>query len=146
MYEIPIYEVQLVRDSGVAQEREQVAGPDDSGKILNDFLATADREKFCVVMLDAKLRVIGINVASVGLLSSAPAHPREVFKPAILANASAIVVGHNHPSGELDPSDQDIAISNRLKDAGEVLGIEVLDSVIVDGTGGVMSLKEAGVL
>jgi DNA repair protein RadC len=90
-----------------------------------------DREHFVVSGLDAKHRVIGINVVSIGSLSLSIVHPREVFKPLIVMNAAAWLCAHNHPSGDVTPSHEDRALTKRLKEAGELLGITLLDHVIL---------------
>ncbi len=82
-------------------------------------------------MLNGKNDVLGFNVASTGSLTAALVHPREIFKPAILANAAALILVHNHPSGDPDPSPEDRAITSRLKEAGEIVGIRVLDHVVI---------------
>ena len=101
-----------------------------------------DREHFVVLLLDIKNKVIGINTVSIGNLDSSIAHPREVFKPAILSNAGSILLAHNHPSGDPTPSREDIEITHRLVNAGNILGINVLDHIIIGD--GYRSLKEAG--
>ncbi len=75
--------------------------------------------------------MIGINTVSIGSLTGSVVHPREVFKPAILANAASIICGHNHPSGDLEPSNEDRAITKRLVASGRLLGIDVLDHLII---------------
>lgn len=102
-----------------------------------------EREEVWALLLDVKHRVIGEHVVSVGHLSGAPVHPRELFKEAVRRSSAAIVVVHNHPSGDPTPSGDDLALTKRLRDAGEILGIKLLDHVIV-GDGGHVSLKEAG--
>lgn len=84
-----------------------------------------------VLMLDAKNQVIGINTVSVGNLASTPVHPREVFKPAILSNAAAVILCHNHPSNDPTPSADDKKLTGQLKAAGDALGIPVLDHIII---------------
>ncbi|MEE9145926.1 MAG: JAB domain-containing protein, partial [Candidatus Tectomicrobia bacterium] len=76
----------------------------DVNQLLREYLAGADREHFVELMVDKKNRVIGINTVSVGSLDSSIVHPREVYKPAILSNAAALIFGHNHPSGDPAPS------------------------------------------
>jgi DNA repair protein RadC len=98
---------------------------------------------FVVVLLDAQHRAIGLNVVSMGSLTATVVHPRECFKPAIIGNAAAVVLVHGHPSGCPEPSSEDIAITRRLRDAGELLGIRVLDHVIV-GDGKHYSFVDAG--
>ena len=81
-----------------------------------------------------------------GILDSTVVHPREVFKPAILSNAASILVGHNHPSGDPTPSGEDGQVTERLQQAGDVLGIDLLDHVIIGEEGRWVSLKERGML
>jgi len=102
-----------------------------------------EREEVWALLLDVKHRVIGEHVVSVGHLSGAPVHPRELFKEAVRRSSAAVVVVHNHPSGDPTPSSEDLALTFRLRDAGEILGISVLDHVII-ADGGHVSLKEAG--
>jgi DNA repair protein RadC len=104
-----------------------------------------DREHFLMLALDGKNRVVGFEIVSVGTLTASLVHPREVFKAAILTNAAAIVVAHNHPSGDPTPSAEDRAITERLKQAGELLGIAVLDHVVL-GDSGYHSFADAGEL
>lgn len=141
---IPIYGVELVRKQKIP--RPVVTSPDDIAGVLSSFLARADRECFVVVMLATSLQVIGVNVAHVGSLSASVVHAREVFKPAILANASSIVVGHNHPSGNLEPSPADIAVSRELVAAGKLLSIPLLDSLVIGHDGQYTSLAERDLL
>jgi DNA repair protein RadC len=97
------------------------------------------------LLLDVKQNVIGLNTASIGILDSALAHPREIFKAAILANAASIILAHNHPSGDPTPSPEDRRLTERLKSCGELLHIEVIDHIIVGGEKGrFVSLKENG--
>jgi DNA repair protein RadC len=96
-----------------------------------------------VLLLDTRRQVIGVHEISRGSLDACLMHPREVFKAAILANASAIIVGHNHPSGDPTPSPDDDAICARLRSAAELLGIPLLDFIII-GYGTYLSFKEAG--
>ena len=88
-----------------------------------------------MLLLNRKNAVIGINTVSVGSITASVVHPREVFKPAILANAAAVICAHNHPSGDPQPSNEDRALTTRLVQAGKLLGIDGLDHVIIgDGT------------
>lgn len=143
MYRIPIYKVMLVRDSNQSSETKAIKQPADAYQILSSYLAGQDRENFVILMLDTKHKVIGLNTVSVGTLSASMVHPREVFKPAILCNAAAIILGHNHPSGDTAPSAEDIEVTGRLSKAGEPLGIAVLDHIIVSDER-FTSLKERG--
>jgi DNA repair protein RadC len=103
------------------------------------------REMFLVVLLDARHRVLRDEVVSEGSLTSSIVHPREVFLPAVRESAGAVVLVHNHPSGDPSPSDDDVAVTRRLVHASELLGIKVLDHVIV-GDGVYASFRERGLL
>ena len=95
------------------------------------------------LLMNTKNQVLAIKTVSVGDLSSSIVHPREVFKDAVLASAASLIIAHNHPSGDPTPSAEDIAVTRRLMDAGEILGIELLDHIII-GDGVFVSLKERG--
>ena len=95
--------------------------------------------------IDTKNQPTSINICSRGSLNSCIVHPREVFKPAILSNASSIILGHNHPSGVTTPSQEDINLTKRLQEAGTILGIEVIDHIII-GDEGYCSFKEKQIL
>jgi len=98
-------------------------------------------------MLDGKNRITGLHIVSEGSLNQSIVHPRETFKAAILANAAAVILAHNHPSGDTSPSREDREITRRLQEAGELLGIKVLDHVIVaTDTGNYLSFTESGLL
>ena len=108
-----------------------IRGPEDLYKLLRPRIAREYREHFVAVLLSTRNAVIGIETISVGSLNASIVHPREVFKPAIIHSASAIALAHNHPSGDVTPSEEDLAITRRLKEAGHLLGIELLDHVVV---------------
>ena len=127
-----MYELKVVRErrQGYAQLR-RIKGSQDVYKAFREWFDTLDREQFLVILLDEKNRILGFNVVSVGTLNASVVHPREVFKPAILANAASLILLHNHPSGHPEPSSEDNEITRRLKEAGDLLGIKVLDHVII---------------
>ena len=119
----------------------------DASTLLHTYLADVDREHFVVLMLDQKNKIIGIHTVSIGSLSASVVHPREVFKPAILSNAANILIAHNHPSGQPQPSQEDRVLTVRLAAAGKLLGISVLDHVIIgDGTSAYFSFADEGLL
>jgi DNA repair protein RadC len=109
------------------------------------YLEGADRENTVVAFLDRKGNLLGLNTVSVGGLHSSIVHPREVFKPAIIMGAASVILCHNHPSGDTTPSKEDIDITRRLINAGEIIGIQILDHVIV-GDDNYYSLKEHGLI
>lgn len=103
-----------------------------------------DQERFVVACLDTKHRVQCVVEITIGTLDASLVHPREVFKPAIIEGSSAIIISHNHPSGHTDPSREDRLVTDRLTEAGKLLGIVVLDHIIHgDGTGETLSLRES---
>lgn len=106
-------------------------------------LRDSDREHFVAFDLNVRHRIIARRVVAIGTLSSVDVHPREVFKPAITNSAAAMIVVHNHPSGDPEPSRQDIELTRRLREVGELCGIPILDHVII-GSEGYVSLAERG--
>ncbi len=117
----------------------------DVPTLVADLYDGIDREMVTSLALDTKHRVCARYVVSIGHLSGSPVHPRELFKTAIAANAAAVLLVHNHPTGDTTPSPDDWALTKRLKKAGEILGIELLDHVILgDGTDTYTSLRELG--
>jgi DNA repair protein RadC len=145
-YKVPEYKVMLVRDNKKIETKTMfIQSPDDVNTIIQSYLNGVDREHFVIVLLNTKNGIIGINTVSVGNLSASLVHPREVFKPAIVAGAASIIVAHNHPSGDPAPSRDDINVTKRLKEAGDILGIGVLDHIII-GDGCYVSLKAKDLL
>jgi len=108
------------------------------------FLNHETKEYFMGLHLDGKNRIVAIEVISIGSLNQSIVHPREVFKTALLSSAAAIILLHNHPTGDPTPSREDIEITRRLKEAGELLGVKVLDHIIVGET--YVSFVERGLL
>jgi DNA repair protein RadC len=114
-----------------------VRGPDDVVTLLGRRLQDEAREHFLVVLLNARHEAMAVETVSVGSLNFSIVHPREVFRPAVMGAAASIVLAHNHPSGDPEPSEEDILITKRLVAAGELLGIGVVDHVIVARRGAV---------
>jgi DNA repair protein RadC len=139
-----MFELRLVRErrQGYGSLRH-VRSAQDVFDAFRDRFAASDREEFLAVILDGRNRIAGFNLISIGTLTSSLVHPREVFKPAILASAAALVLVHNHPSGDPEPSAEDRALTSRLQQAGELLGIRILDHVVV-GDGRFRSFAEEG--
>lgn len=140
---VNIVSLKLVKESSILYKERSVRSPEDGYKLLKQFLEDADREHFIVVSLNTKNQPVSINVCHIGSLNASIVHPREVMKSAILSNAASIIVGHNHPSGRVEPSKEDIEVTKRLVEAGKIIGIDVLDHIIV-GDETYTSLKEKG--
>lgn len=144
---LPVVGVRLIREETLDfPTPANITGPADAARILAPFLQDRDREHFVCLLLDTKHRPMGVHVAHVGTLNMAPIHPREVFKAALLANAARVILAHNHPSGDPTASQDDIRITTTLADAGALLGVEVLDSLIIGAGGAWRSLRQAGQL
>lgn len=125
--------------------RLQFVNPRDAAAYLLPQFGSRPVEQFGLMMLDTKHRLIRTSVVSVGTLDSSPAHPREIFREAASACAAAIVLFHNHPSGDPLPSRDDIELTRRLVQAGEIMGIDVIDHLILADTR-YFSFREAGKL
>ena len=128
---IPRYTLQLVPGNVRPDPPVLIRDSTRAATILRPLFHGLDREQFLVACLDAKHAIIGVNVVSIGSLTLSIVHPREVFKPAILLNTSALICAHNHPSGDPEPSSEDRALTTRLRQAGDLLGITVLDHIIL---------------
>jgi DNA repair protein RadC len=126
-------------------DRVEVTSPEVAAELVVPFLSHADREVCIAAFVDTKHRLLDVAIVSVGSLDHTFMAPREVFRDALLANAAAVVLAHNHPSGDPEPSRDDELLARRLARAGEVVGVDVLDSLVVGGDGWV-SLARRGVL
>ena len=142
---INIVSIKMVKESSFLYQTRQILSPNDAYEMIKEQLEGLDCEQFIIACLNTKNEPTNITVVSVGTLNKAIIHPREVFKTAILSNAASIMAFHNHPSGETTPSQQDIQLTKRLYEAGELLGIKLLDHLII-GDGSFTSLKEKGYL
>ena len=115
------------------ENRIEILSPQDVWNACSD-IRDSKREHFIVFYLDTQNRLIERQIISIGTLSSSLVHPREVFEPAIRLSAASIIIAHNHPSNSVDPSIEDREITNRLKEAGKIIGIEVIDHIILAGS------------
>lgn len=122
-------------------EKFKITSPEDAGNVYMEDLRYLKKEIFRIVMLNTKNVIIGTKDISLGSLNASIVHPREVFIEAIKKSSNKIILMHNHPSGDPYPSEEDIQITKRLQDAGNIIGIEVLDHVII-GDGTYYSFKE----
>jgi DNA repair protein RadC len=132
---VSVYRINLVRDPHIQFEQTRLGNSAQAHRLLTQLIehrGQADREQFCVLLLDAKNRPIGLNIVSTGGLTSATVCPRDVLKPAILANAAAIILCHNHPSGDMTPSAADKDITDKIVQAARQLDIMVHEHLIVN--------------
>ena len=131
---ISTYRVTLIKDHQLPFDTCRLNNSTQAQPLLKSLIEThgqSDREQFCVLMLNAKNEIIGLNIVSTGDVSSATVTPRELLKPAILTSSSAIILGHNHPSGDVSPSQDDIAVTQRIIQASKIMGIIVHEHLII---------------
>ncbi len=147
MTRINFYTLKMVKEDSVPYEVPVIKSPTEVYQAAKQLLALHEKpqEHFCILCLNTKNKIVGVHTISIGSLNASIVHPREVFKAAILNNASRIICLHNHPSGDPEPSKEDIEITRRLVEAGEIIGIEVLDHVII-GEQRYLSMKERGLM
>jgi DNA repair protein RadC len=112
-------------------ENLDIRDPGDVVRVVRAGLRDKAKEHFKLVLLNTRNRVIGISTISIGTLNASLVHPREVFKEAVVRSASSVILVHNHPSNDLEPSEEDVRITRRMVEAGKIMGIEVLDHIII---------------
>ncbi len=137
------YRREVVREDAPAWVSKRFVSAQDVFEIFRDLRLEA-KEHFVALHLDGKNRIICLDRVSVGSLNQSIVHPRELFKTACLSSAAAIILIHNHPTGDPTPSREDLSITRRLKEAGDILGIKVLDHIIIGD--GFHSFVENGLL
>lgn len=146
---ISTYELKLVKAKGGRYQGSAVINsPDVAANLIEQIFDMESQAEEVMVMLtvNTKHRVTGAFVVSRGTLNSSLVHPREVYKRALLNNAAGIIVAHNHPSGDPTPSGDDLSVTQRLKDAGKLMGIDLVDHIITGDNGRYTSLKSLGVI
>lgn len=114
--------------------RPGVRAPSDVARMVPAYVRHADRETFGAIYLNARQRVLDVQTIAIGSLAEVEVHPREVFRPGVRMGAHSVIVFHNHPSGECEPSQADIDLTHRLVDVGRTIGIPVLDHIVVAGS------------
>ena len=125
--------IEVVSEKRVKYE-VAVRTPADAYQVLERY-RTRRREHFFALTLDGAHKITAVRIAAIGIVNRSLVHPREVFRRAITDNAAAIIVAHNHPSGSLEPSDEDHEVTRRLVEAGQLLGISVLDHLVISREG-----------
>ncbi len=146
--QVSFEKVVLVKEkAGRYELPRKIGSPEDAYRAVTTITNVQEeaQEVFGIFILNTKHKIVAAHEISRGILNSSLIHPREVFKPAVLHNAAAIICFHNHPSGNPEPSRDDVNITKRLVEAGKIMGIEILDHIIV-GDDRYVSLKERGVM
>ena len=128
---IDIVKIKMVKESSVKYENRRIKNPWDAYKIFNDYIDDSNKEMFVLMCLNNKNEPTHISTISIGSVNESIATPAEVFKVALLSNSNKIMVCHNHPSGDPQPSESDRNITERLYDSGAIIGIKLLDHIII---------------
>lgn len=128
---IDIVKIKMVKESSVKYENRRIKNPWDAYKIFNDYIDDSNKEMFVLMCLNNKNEPTHISTISIGSINESIATPAEVFKVALLSNANKIMICHNHPSGDPQPSESDRNITERLYDSGDIMGIKLLDHIII---------------
>ena len=128
---IDIVKIKMVKESSVKYENRRIKNPWDAYKIFNDYIDDSNKEMFVLMCLNNKNEPTHISTISIGSINESIATPAEVFKVALLSNANKIMICHNHPSGDPQPSESDRNITERLHDSGDIMGIKLLDHIII---------------
>lgn len=145
-FKLDVMSVRLVKDAPILSEH-RITSPRDAIDVIGKVLSEMDREVLCVINLRTDGIPINCNFASIGGLNQAIAHPRELFKTSILSNAANMILVHSHPSGSLQPSKEDTAITDRMIQLCRLVGIPLLDHIIVGGDNNqYFSFKERGMI
>ena len=140
-FELEQVAIRMVRERPLYSETP-IHSPEDAIRVMADALLDYDREVFAIVNFQSDMRPINFSIISMGCLNSSLVHPREVIKASILSNASGVMLFHNHPSGTVEPSKDDIITTDQLKNAFNLMGIRVLDHIIVGNDKSYYSLCE----
>ncbi|MGG1519027.1 JAB domain-containing protein [Paenibacillus oryzisoli] len=144
---IEVVSLRMVREkTSLLYPNRVIRSPQDAADLFRQFIGDCDRESFCILCLNTKNEPTAIHQVSCGSLNASIVHPRETFKLAIMANSASIIACHNHPSGQPDPSPEDVEITERLRDSGCLLGIELIDHVILGEGTRFVSMKERGLI
>ena len=136
---------EIARRIALPKDYQTIANSEDAADFLNKLLCLETQEKFLVLSLNSKNQLLNVETVFVGTLNSTVVHPREIFKSALKHAAAGIIVAHNHPSGDPTPSREDISATMTIKEAGQVMGIPLLDHLII-GHGRWTSLRANGVI
>lgn len=142
---IDMVRLQMIRESHPTYE-VIVRSPNDIKQMVQELIGNEDKEHFIIFMLNTKNLITAIHTVSIGSINSAIVHPREVFKALLLNNSASVILAHNHPSGDPTPSPEDIGMTARLAEVGNLIGIEVLDHIIVGNYDRFISMKEKGLM
>ena len=141
--EIPIVHLQLIKDSQVPYGEIRLDNPGKAAGVVSGFLGDVDREYLIICCVDNGLKPTNIQVVGIGTINSCLVSVPEIFKTALLSNASGLFLFHTHPSGEAKPSEEDIRVTRKIREAGKMLDIQLQDHIIVGSGGDYFSFRES---
>lgn len=141
-YAVPLVHLVMVKEKKMMYGDEKLESPAAAAKLISPLIGDKDREHMAVIAMDTKLKPLMVQVVAIGKINMLSCEAVDLFKGAMLCNASRVIIAHNHPSGETKPSMEDVSYWQRTKDMGKLLGIEVLDHIIVCDDGRYCSLRQ----
>lgn len=130
MKEINIVSLQMIKTNTLSYLKARISNPENAAEIMHSFIGNSDREHLILICMNSKNEPTHIQTLSIGSINQTVIHPREIFKTALHSNANSIILGHNHPSGDLTPSPEDINVTERLMLISEMMGILLYDHII----------------
>jgi len=140
-----IIEIAARAGAGARRPRQAIRTPQDAGRLVEPEMANLPREELRAILLDVRNRVIRVIRIAEGGLSSSVISPRDLFREAVRANAAALILAHNHPSGDQTPSREDVDTTRRFMEMGDMMGVRVMDHIVV-ARNGTVSLKQLGMI
>lgn len=145
-YQLDMVSVRLVHDKPLLSNHK-ISTPEDAVEVMGKFLSEMDREVMCIINLKTDGTPINGHIASMGGINEVMVHPREILKTAILSNAASMILLHSHPSGNIEPSREDVAVTERMMEIGTLMNIPLLDHIIIGGdTHNYFSFREKNLL
>ena len=141
---VQVVHLQMVKDDEIAYGSRRMDNPREAAELMKDFLGDVDRECLVVCGTDVKMKPVYIQTVAMGSVSCCPVSIPDIFKGALLANALNLLLFHNHLSGDVTPSRDDLLMTERVRQSGELLGIHLLDHIILGDHGAFYSLREDG--
>lgn len=143
---VSIIRTSIIKERNILYGARKINTPTLAAGLAKDLFHGADREMLIVASLDAKCNPLSLEIASIGNINSCIVSPREIFKSSIISNAVHIIVYHNHLSGDCTPSKEDIAVTKRLIDVGELIGIPLIDHIIIGDDNNYVSFREENIV
>lgn len=141
LYKLDRVAIRMVKEPPLYSE-EPLSNPEAVIKVMRDVFKEYDREVVALVSLKSNMKPVNLNIVSLGAIDQAIVHPRELLKSAILSNAASVLIAHNHPSGDLEPSHLDISMTDRMQQVFSLMGIDIVDHVIIGDNNNYYSFRE----